>query len=100
MRSLMIVLLLATACGWKNRVKLLSDTEFDHYYALKVFMDEAERKTYLKLETSDERDNFLKELGLWDRFYTYEAHIRDRIVAGEVQAGWVKPMVYMPCGRP
>lgn len=85
--------------GWKS-AKRLTDAEFDHYYALRVFMDEAQTKKYLKLKTEEERDAYLKELGLWDKFYRYDDHIRQRIIDGEVQVGWTIDMVYMAWGAP
>ncbi len=100
MRGLILLALVTQLGCWQKRVKLLDPEEFDHYYALRVFMDEAERKTYLKGETRDARDGYLKELDLWDRFYQYEPHIRDRIIGGEVQTGWTREMVYMAWGAP
>lgn len=90
----------STGCSYTRLQKRLSDEEFDAYYALRVFMNEDQRKTYLKLKTEAERNQYLKDLGLWDRFYKYDKHIRDRIVAGEVQVGWTKDMVYMAWGAP
>lgn len=90
---------LATGC-WEKRVKHLSAVEFDHYYALRPFMNEGQKKTYLKLKTEEERNAYLKELGLWDRFYKYDPDVRDQIVAGDVQVGWTKDMVLMAWGAP
>ena len=106
MRTLVLALLLGsqltfvTGCSWKNLVKFLENDEFDHYYALRVYMEESQKKEYLKLKTREERDQYLKDKGYWDRFYQYEQHIRDAIVAGEVQNGWSKDMVYMAWGTP
>lgn len=99
MRGLILVVLLA-GCGYKHNVKNLSDAEFDHYYALRVFMDDGQIKTYLKNKTEDERDAYLKELGLWDRFYQYNDTIRQRIVQGEVAVGWTRDEVLMAWGHP
>ncbi|MDP6931755.1 MAG: hypothetical protein QGG40_02520 [Myxococcota bacterium] len=105
MRILMLLCVL-TGCSWKGKIKNLSDTEFDHYSALKVYMDgespwsEPSRKTYLKLKTQEERDTYLKEYKLWDRFYKYEPHIQELIVSYQVQAGWTKDMVEMSWGIP
>jgi hypothetical protein len=85
--------------GWKS-AKHLTDAEFDHYYALRVFMDESQTKKYLKMKTEEERDAYLKELGLWDKFYKYDDHIRQKIVDGDVQIGWTIDMVYMAWGAP
>ena len=110
MSRLLLALFLLTGCGWESRVKLLSDTEFDHYYALKPFMSDDERKAFLKLKTEDERNAWLKTNGchevlgkkecLWDRFYKYPENIREGIVAGAVRNGWTKDMVYMAWGAP
>jgi hypothetical protein len=90
---------LATA-SWKDKVKHLTDTEFDHYYALRVYMDDEQMKKFLKMKTVDERDAYLKELGLWERFYKYDEHIRQKIIDGEVQTGWTIDMLYMSWGAP
>lgn len=99
-----VVLMLAVLAGlsgcWEKKVKNLSDAEFDHYYALRSFMEEGQRKTYLKLKTEEERNEYLKELGLWDMFYRYNQAERDAIVAGEVQVGWTKDKVLMAWGAP
>lgn len=107
MRSLLVTLtLLGTlgallpGCSWESRVKRLSDTEFSHYYALKPFMSDDQRKEYLKIKTEDDRNAWLKSKGLWDVFYKYDEHIREAIVAGAVQVGWTKEMVLMSWGAP
>lgn len=99
MRWILLCLTLA-ACGYKGKVKNLSDAEFDHYYALRVYMEEEQIKTYLKKETPEERDAYLKELGLWDRFYKYPDFIRQEIVRGEVREGWTVDQVMMSWGHP
>ena len=102
MRSLLIFFVaLGTLTGcWEKRIKHLSDTEFDHYYALRPFMNEDMRKTYLKLKTEEERNQYLKDLGLWERFYQYDAEVRDAIVLGAVEPGWTKDKVLMAWGAP
>ena len=75
-----------TACGYERLQKRLDNQEFDHYYALRVYMSEEQRKYYLKLKTRDERDAYLKKLGLWDTFYSYEPEEREEIVAGDVKS--------------
>jgi hypothetical protein len=97
---LFVVMLALSACGWEHRVNELSDVEFDHYYALKPFMTDDERKEYLKLKTEEERNEWLKKKGYWDRFYKYDEHLRKAIVNGAVQNGWTKDMVYMAWGAP
>jgi hypothetical protein len=48
----MQVLMLAVLAGcWEKKVKNLSNVEFDHYYALRVYMEDEQRKTYLKMKT-------------------------------------------------
>ena len=59
-----------------------------------------ERKEYLKLKTRAERDQWLKDKGLWDKFYQYPEHIRQKIADGAVQPGWDKHMVYMSWAGP
>ena len=98
------------ACSWEGRVKRLSEAEFSHYYALKPFMTDPERKAYLKGKTEEARDAWLKANGCrdvmgvrecyWDRFYKYDAKQRTAIVEGAVKAGWTKEMVYMAWGAP
>ena len=92
--------LVLTGCGTDRFMKRLSDAEFDHYYALRPFMNEDNRDAYLKLKTEEERNQFLQDKGLWDRFYQYDQETRDAIVAGDVQVGWTKDMVLMAWGRP
>jgi hypothetical protein len=106
-------LLLLAACSWERRVNKLTDEEFSHYYALKVFMTDEQRKAYLLLKTPQERDAWLKaeEAGanaaaadmtppLWELFYKYPENIRTSIVDGAVQTGWTKDMVLMSWGGP
>ncbi|NOY28520.1 MAG: hypothetical protein GXP62_21905 [Oligoflexia bacterium] len=102
MHALLLALTLSftAQAGWQNRVKKLSDTEFDHYYALRAYLNEDQKKTYLKMKTEDERDQFLKDLGLWDRFYQYDDETRAEIIAGKVQIGWTKDMLEMAWGVP
>ena len=96
----LLVLALTMGCGYKGNVKNLTDAEFDHYYALRVFMSEEQVKTYLKKETPEERNAYLKEQGLWDRFYQYSDRDRQAIVRGDVAVGWKQDMVQMAWGDP
>ncbi len=89
-----------TACGYERLQKRLDSQEFDHWYALRVYMTEDQRKVYLKYKTREERDAYLKELGLWDNFYDYDDEERAEIVAGNVQIGWTKQKVEMAWGAP
>jgi hypothetical protein len=96
-------------CSISAKMKKLDPEELDHYRALRVYMDqpdargirnEDERKAYLGLKTREERDQWLKDEGHWERFYKYDPHIREKIVFGQVQTGWDKHMVYMSWGYP
>lgn len=87
-------------CGYERLQKRLDNQEFDHYYALRVYMPEESKKAYLKLKTREERDAYLKEKGLWERFYKYEQDERDEIVAGEVTIGWSRDKLEMAWGAP
>ena len=91
------------------KINKLDEDEYTHFMALRVYMDQpnskgergnSERKEFLKLKTRAERDQWLKDKGLWDKFYKYPAHIRQKIADGAVQVGWDKHMVYMSWGRP
>jgi hypothetical protein len=88
--------LLLTGGKWGR----LSDAEKDHFRALKIFMDEGEQKAFLKLKTQEERDAWLKEHELWDKFYGHDPATREQIVAGDVRLGWSTEMVYMAWGTP
>lgn len=100
---------LVAGCSLSSKLKKLDDEEYNHYMALRVYMDQpnargerekTERKEFLKLKTRAERDQWLKDQDLWDRFYQYEPHIRQKIIDGAVQVGWDKHMVYQSWGYP
>jgi hypothetical protein len=96
-------LLILGALAWLtagSKLDRLTDAEYSHYRALRVYMDDGERKDYLKLKTTEERDQWLKDAGLWDKFYQHPEHIRQLIVEGDVQTGWTRDMVYMAWGAP
>ena len=97
-RAIFLSLLLTGCYGYY--IKRLENVEYDHFSALKVFMDKAERDAYLKKKTRPERDAYLKEIGLWERFYQYDESIRDKIIARAVQKGWNTDMLQMAWGRP
>ena len=97
---LALSLSLSAQAGWQNKVKKLSDVEFDHYYALRAYMNEDQKKAYLKLKTEEERNQLLVDLGLWDRFYKYDEGTRALIIAGKVEVGWTKDMLEMAWGTP
>jgi hypothetical protein len=100
---------LTTGCSISSKVKKLDDDEYKHYMALRVYLDRPnargerskdERKEFLKNKTREERDQWLKDKGVWDKFYQYDEHIREKIVNGGVQVGWDKHMVYQSWGMP
>jgi len=95
-----MIALLGAGCSIDRKVKKLSDTEFDHYYALRDYMSDDQKKSYFKLKTEEERSAYLKDLGLWDVFYKYDQSTRDAIVQGDVQLGWTKDMLVMSWGAP
>ena len=47
-RAALVFLLLLSACSWERRVNKLTDTEFQHYYALKPFMTDDELMTFAR----------------------------------------------------
>jgi hypothetical protein len=83
-----------------DKTKRLSQVERDHYYALRVYMPEKQQKTWLKLKTEAERNEGLKLLKLWDRFYHHNEDMRGDIIAGNVDVGWEEGAVYMAWGKP
>lgn len=101
MRTGQILVLGALALGCMgSKLNRLSEGEYAHYRALRVFMEEPERKEWLKLKTTEERDAWLKEAGLWDKFYSHPEELRQQIVEGRVGVGWSRDMVYMAWGAP
>jgi hypothetical protein len=100
-RLLLAALVLATpASALASKLDRLSTAEQAHFEALKVWMDDKAQKSFLKLKTEGERDQWLKDHHLWDRFYRYDQHDRDQIVAKEVAVGWSEDRVYMAWGAP
>ena len=112
-RLALVAILVLSACSWERRVNKLSEEEFSHYYALKPFMTDDQRKEYLLLKTEQERNGWLKDHKagtnaaasemsptLWEMFYKYPDNIRDLIIDGAVQTGWTKDMVLMSWGPP
>ena len=95
--------LASSSCGTQRMMKKLIDEsphEFDHYYALRPYLSDDQKKTFLKLKTEEERNDYLKGLDLWDRFYDYSEFEREMILAGDVAIGWKKDMVVMAWGAP
>ena len=86
--------------GTAVKYKKLEDVEKDHYQALKVWMSEDQNKAFFKLKTEEERNQWLKDKGLWERFYGLEDFMREKVLLGEVEVGWSQNMVYMAFGQP
>jgi len=108
MRTLIFALAMLTGCSISAKKKQLGAVELDHYRALEVYMDQpdasgkrpkTERKELLSLKTEEERNQWLKDKKLWDHFYQYPPHIREKISQGDVQVGWTIDMVQMAWGR-
>ena len=95
---LLLALLAVPLAG--SKLNRLTEAELDHYRALRVFMDEAEQKEWLKLKTTEERDAWLQAEKLWDRFYALPDVVRAQIVSGKVERGYTRDMVYMTWGAP
>lgn len=101
MRAHILLVLAGTLLlGSAVKFKHLSDVEKDHYQALKVWMSDDQDKAFFKLKTEEERNQYLKDEGLWERFYQYEDFIRDKILLGEIEVGWTQDMVWMAYGQP
>lgn len=101
MRQIVLAGLVALAlAGCGSKMKRLSPAEQDHFYALRVYMDDKEEKAFLKGKTEEERNAWLVKAGFWDTFYKYDAGIRELIVAGDVSEGWAEDMVLMSWGPP
>lgn len=96
----LVMLLLLSLPAAASKLGKLTEAELDHYRALRVFMEEGQRKAWLKLKTTEERDQWLKDHKLWDKFYSHPAEVRAQIVAGDVGQGWTRDMVYMAWGKP
>jgi hypothetical protein len=99
LRPLLLAALLVTSFANK-KLDRLSDTERDHFHALKVWMDEKEIKAWLKLKTEDERNQWLKDKGYWNRFYQYDERVRQAILDGLVTVGWTQDRMLMAWGAP
>lgn len=87
--------------GLGAKPKDFQEYEKKHYQALKVwFTDKKEVKAYQKLKTPGERDQWLKDIGYWDRFYQYDEYDQEAILGREPKIGWKQDMVYMAWGAP
>ncbi|TVQ91921.1 MAG: hypothetical protein EA397_08455 [Deltaproteobacteria bacterium] len=90
-------LFLSAGC---DKTKRLSYVERDHFQALKVFMTDDQRKAFLKNKTEEERNAYLRKVGLWEAFYKYDERKREDILKGDVKVGWDESAVNMAWGRP
>lgn len=86
--------------GGGSKLDRLTPVERDHFDGLRVWMDKKQQKSFLKLKTEEERNQWLKDEGLWERWYKYEQDMRDSILAGDVKRGWPYDAVYMAWGKP
>ncbi|MEZ4323339.1 MAG: hypothetical protein R3F61_38095 [Myxococcota bacterium] len=98
--SVVAVALLTLVLGMGSKLKKLESYERDHYEALKVWFDGKDEKSYLKLKTPAERDQWLKDKGYWDRFYKYDEFDQKAILSRQPAIGWTQDMVYMAWGPP
>lgn len=101
MRRILPLVLLAFSltgtCASKKWDRLEAD-EKEHYTALKVFMDDKQRKAWLKLKTREERDAWLKAERLWDRWYQFDDRMQELILGGKVHTGWPEAALLMAWG--
>ena len=87
-------------CSYMRHVKRLEAPEKDHWAALRVFMNDNQKKDFLTRKTKEERDAYLKELQLWDKFYNCDEKRRAEILAYNVQEGWNQEELLMSWGIP
>jgi len=107
MRTALLFVALGLMAGCGGKMKRLTQTERDHYAALRVYMSEDDEKAWLKHKSQAERDGWLQEHGVpgaqisyWDQFYQYDEETRDAILGGDVQLGWTEDKVFMAWGQP
>ena len=99
-RAQSLLLVSALALLTAGKFEKLEPREQAHMRAVEVFMSKEQVKAYYKGKTPEARDAFLKEIGVWDRFYTYDDAERALIIAGEVKVGWDQDQLYMAWGAP
>ena len=87
-------------CSYMRHVKRLEAPEKDHWAALRVFMQEDQKKEYLTRKTKTERDLYLQELNLWDKFYNLDEKRREDILSYNVQKGGNQEELLMSWGVP
>jgi hypothetical protein len=100
MRRHAFVLLASIALLTAGKFEKLEPVEQDQFRALQVFMDKDEVKAFYKKKTPEERNAYLKELGLWDRFYKYDEAERQAMLNGDVRIGYDRDQLYMAWGAP
>jgi len=98
--ALMLAALWLAAPAHAGKFEKLDPGEQKHFRALQVFMDKDTEKAFFKLKERSERDAFLKEQGLWDRFYNSDATVQEMVVQGEVRLGFTRDELYMAWGPP
>jgi hypothetical protein len=99
LRTYLLTGLVFFSCANK-KLDRLSDAERECYDAVRVWMDAKEIKAYLKLKTEEERNQWLKDHKLYDRWYGYDERIRQAIRDGRVTVGMAEDMVLMAWGAP
>jgi hypothetical protein len=87
-------------CSHMRHVKRLETPEKNHWSALRVFMKEDQKKEFLMYKTRVERDSYLKDQGLWDKYYNIDEKRREEILSYNVQEGWNQEELLMSWGRP
>ena len=92
--------MLIGGCSYKRHIKRLESAEKDHYAALRVFMKEEQKKEFLIRKTKEERDEFLKQMGIWDKFYSLSEKRREDILNYDVKVGWNQEELLMSWGTP
>lgn len=102
--GLLIAVTLVGGCGLNGKIKKLAPREQDAYTALRVWIDEDDRKVYLKLKTEAERDKWLKSNGepvnFYERWYKYTPAQQAEILSGNAKPGWPQDMLFMAWGEP
>lgn len=102
--GVLMAVALISGCGLNGKIKKLAPREQDAYTALRVWIDEDERKEYLKLKTEADRDKWLKAHGspvtYYDRWYKYDPEKQKAILSGDAKPGWTQDMLFMAWGEP
>jgi hypothetical protein len=98
--TLLAAALLFASPAVAGKFEKLEPAEQMHFRALEVFMDKGEIKQFFKLKEKSERDAYLQELGLWDRFYRYDAEQQKMVVNAEVRLGFTRDQLYMAWAAP